>query len=279
MKSNNSFKESLKIMLNKYHGIIAFLIFILGVVIRIFASGSQDKIWQIVGDIGTFLAGAVAIPFIYDRLIKSEDKKIFISDLEDVIIKHNLGNTYRNTPYIYEHGRMPIHEKVTFFQDAKSDIYEVGIALNTFASFFDQRPLHDYKKPVMDLLRNGVKFTCLVLDPDSQIANLYSIDTGEKNLVQKISSSIEKLNNLKNEFKKLELKGDFNIYKYNHIPHCYILLVDPEEINGRAYVSHYIFSSKRADTPILEIHKSSNPVIFEKYFTMVKNLLAQSQET
>ncbi|MFP4124152.1 MAG: hypothetical protein ACLFWI_24770 [Coleofasciculus sp.] len=42
-------------------------------------------------------------------------------------------------------------------------------------------------------------------------------------------------------------------------------MVDPEEEGGCAFISHYLHGTKRADTPVFEVYKSSNPMLFEKY--------------
>jgi len=83
--SRSEFKASLERTLKRYHGIIAGILFVLGISLRWLASGYSGAIWQIIGDFGTFLAGAIAIPFIYERLIRAEEHRIFLSDLEDVL--------------------------------------------------------------------------------------------------------------------------------------------------------------------------------------------------
>ena len=59
---------------------------------------------------------------------------------------------------VNELGRMPIHEKVTFFSDARSEVIGFGLSLSTFADVFESRPAHEYKEPVMRLLEKGVNF-------------------------------------------------------------------------------------------------------------------------
>ena len=277
--SKREFKSSLRYILKKYHNIIAGTIFLVGIILRLLATYNAGVMWQFIGDFGTFLAAAIAIPFIYERFLKAEDRRLFISDLEDVLdIKLATHGSQQKGFYIFELGRMPIHEKVTFFQNANSEVIEFGLSLSTFAGFFEQRPAHEYKNPVKDLLQKGVQFKCFVLDPDSQIATIYAQDRGEVNLVEKIRASIKKLSQLRDEFKGYGLTGTFEVYTYSHFPYCYVLLVDPKEADGRAYISHYMHAAKRADTPIIEVHKASNPVLFEKYCQMVEELSATSKK-
>jgi hypothetical protein len=178
---------------------------------------------------------------------------------------------------IYEAGRMKIHEKVTFFNNSKIEVIELGIALSTFSSFFIQRPEHEYRKPVINLLKSGVNFKCLVLNPDSEIAKIYANNTGEDKIPDKIRASKEDLKSLQVEFKEMGCKGNFDIYQYSKLPYCYMLLVDPSDSSGRAYISHYLYGLKRADAPILEVHKKNNPILFDKYYSMAKELINDSK--
>ena len=277
--SRSEFKASLERTLKRYHGIIAGILFVLGISLRWLASGYSGAIWQIIGDFGTFLAGAIAIPFIYERLIRAEEHRIFLSDLEDVLEAKltNFGSK-RKHPLIHELGRLPIHEKVAFFQSAESEVIEVGIALRSFSGYFEQRPAHEFKQPVMGLLRKGVNFKCLALDPDSEIAKQYATDRQEPALLDNIRRSLERLCRLRDEFKNLGLPGAFEVYTYSHFPYCYILLIDPESPNGRAHISHYMHATKRSETPVIEVHKSVSPLLFERYSQMVSDLLASSRE-
>ena len=264
--SKRDFRSSLRYVLERYHRIIAGTIFSAGIILRFMSTYNTGAIWQLIGDFGTFLAAAIAIPFIYERFLKVEDHRLFISDLEEVLdTKLATYGSHQKALHIFELGRMPIHEKVTFFQNANSEVIEFGLSLSTLTGFFEQRPIHEYKKPVMELLQKGVQFKCSVLDPDSQIATIYAQDRGEVNLIDSIRASVTKLSQLRDEFKSYGLAGTFEIKTYSHFPYCYVLLVDPQQADGRAYISHYMHATKRADTPIIEVHKASNPVLFEKY--------------
>ena len=192
--SKHDFKASLQRVLTRYHSIIAGVLFLLGLSMRLLATIYAGTLWQIIGDFGTFLAAAIAIPFIYERFIKSEDRRIFLSDLEDVLeLKLADVRDKERSPIIHELGRLPLHEKVAFFQGAKSEVIEVGIALRSFSGYFEQRPSHEFKEPVIELLRKGVTFKCLVLDPDTDIAQMYAQDRGEPELVDNIRRSLERL--------------------------------------------------------------------------------------
>ena len=277
--SKSDIKLSLRHLFKKYQNSIAITIFLIGVILRLLATYNGGPLWQFVGDFGTFLAAAIAIPFIYERFLKAEDSRLFISDLEEVLdTKLATYGNHLKSPRIFELGRMPIHEKVDFFQNANIEVIEFGLSLSTLVGFFEQRPAHEYKKPVMELLQKGVRFRCFVLDPDSPITTIYAQDRKEDHLADSIRASIKKLLGLRDEFKGYGLKGAFEVKTYSHFPYCYVLLVDPQQADGRAYISHYMHATKRADTPILEIHKASNPILFEKYYKMVEELSTTSKD-
>jgi hypothetical protein len=117
-----------------------------------------------------------------------------------------------------------------------------------------------------------------VLDPDSEVAKLYAEDRGETDLIPKIKQSIEKLLKLRDEFKGANLPGEFEVLLFSHFPSCYVLIVDPTENNGRMHISHYLHNLKRADTPIMEVQKSENPVVFEKYRQFLQDLIDSSKK-
>ena len=54
------------------------------------------------------------------------------------------------------------------------------------------------------------------------------------------------------------------------------MCVDPTENHGRMLISHYMYDTKRADCPVVELRKDSNTVLFNKYYRAIKNLLDNS---
>ncbi|MFQ6118761.1 MAG: hypothetical protein ACE5KE_02615 [Methanosarcinales archaeon] len=131
--SKGELKLSLERVLKRYHGLLAGILFMTGFALRLLSINYSGFVWQIIGDFGTFLAAAIAIPFIYERFIKTEDRRLFLSDLEDVL-EAKLAS-YANQgryPQFHELGRLPIHQKVSFFQDARCEVIELGIALRQY---------------------------------------------------------------------------------------------------------------------------------------------------
>ncbi|MEQ9480858.1 DUF5919 domain-containing protein [Coleofasciculus sp. F4-SAH-05] len=275
--SPDGFKASLERILKRYQGAIAIILFIIGLGLRILAIDKTDAFWKITGDLGTFLAAAIAIPFIYESSIRAVDRQIFLSDLENTLEK-KLTTTQTSSPRVYEIGRLPLQQKVAFLQEAKREVVQIGVALSSFTSYFEQRPFSECKQPVMELLQRGVNFKILILDPDSEIAKNYANDRGEPNLVDKIRQSLITLSRLRDEFRAASLPGSFELYLYSHFPYGNVIMVDPEEEDGCAFISHYLHGTKRADTPVFEVYKSSNPMLFEKYRYFLIKILGDSRK-
>lgn len=265
--------------MGRYYNLAGAVLFLLGIVLRFFSIGKTDFIWQVMGDIGIFLAAAVAIPFIYDRLIKTEDRQLFLSDLED-ILDDKLSSlcTQKLGFRIYEGGRRTIDQKVAFIRTAKREVIELGVTLRTFSSYFEQRAAYEFKHHVLEQMQRGVVFKCVAMDPACEVAAKYAEDRGEAELLDRVRSSIKFLKALSDEFKQRGFAGKFEIYTYSHVPYFHAVCVDGNEANGRMFISPYMYASKRAETPGFEFSKSENTVMFEMYWTSVKKLLADSQQ-
>jgi len=274
------FKNPLRRIMGRYYNLVGVVLFLLGVVLRLLSIGKTDFAWQVIGDIGTFLAVAVAIPFIYDRLIKTEDRQLFLSDLEDVLdVKLSSYLESKKLGFtLYEGGRRRIDQKVAFIQTAKCEVMELGITLRTFSSYFEQRASYEFKDHVLELLRQGVVFKCVTMDPDCEVAAKYAEDRGETELIGRIRYSLKFLKALSDEFKQQGLPGKFEIYVYPHLPYFHAVCVDGDETNGYMFISHHLYATKRAETPGFEFSKSEHPVLFEKYWASVKKLLDDSRQ-
>jgi hypothetical protein len=275
--SKDELRISLERIMKRYHSLIGGTLFVVGISLRLVTIDRPGLMWKIIGDLGTFLAASVAIPFIYQVFIKTEDRRLFLMDLEELLEAKLANLGYGKSPRFYESGRLPLDQKLAFLRDAKYEVIEVGIALRTLIGYFEQRPYPEFKEPIRKLLKDGVNFKFLLLNPDSEIARKYAEDRKEPDLLENIRRSIRILCRLKDEFKAAGLPGAFEIFVYSHFPSCYVMLVDPMEGEGRMLISHYLYATKRADAPVIEVRKSSNPILFEKYYKFVKTLLDDSK--
>lgn len=273
------FKNLLRRIIERYYNLVGAALFLLGVALRLLSIGKTGFTYQVIGDIGSFLAVAIAIPFIYDRLIKTEDRQIFLSDLKDVLDaklpsdwNQKLGIT------LHEEGRRTINKKVELIETAKYEVIELGIALCTFSSYFEQRAPYEFKDHVLELLRSGVVFKCVTMDPDCELAAKYAEDQVDTEFLDKNRSSLKSLKALSNEFKHLGLAGKFEIYVYHHVPYFHAVCVDGDKTNGRMFIHPYMYATKKAETPGFEFSKSDHPAMFEKYWASVKKVLADSRQ-
>lgn len=179
---------------------------------------------------------------------------------------------------LQEEGRLLIKEKVAFMQNVTSEVIELGTGLTTFSGYFTSRRPAEFKNHVIELLKRGVTFKCLALDPDSAIAEMYAKDRQEENLIQDIRNSIGELQKQREEFLKRGLKGLFEIYVYNHFPYFHAVCVDPYSDKGRMTVSHYMHGMARAEAPVMQFSKSQNPLMFNKYKIAIEKLLSYSKK-
>ena len=179
---------------------------------------------------------------------------------------------------LHEEGRLLIKEKVVFMKDAKSEIIELGTGLTTFTGYFTNRRPAEFKDHVAKLLKQGVTFKCVLLDPDCNIAKEYAKDLKERGLIEDICCSIRELRKQQNEFESLNLKGSFEIYVYRHVPYFHAVCIDPETEAGRIAVSHYIHGLRRAEAPVFQFCKALNKEMFAKYWLSIKELLNESKQ-
>jgi len=185
---------------------------------------------------------------------------------------------FQRIPFIiHEDGRLGIKEKVEFMEGANCEIIELGVGLTTFTEYFRSRRRNEFKDHVMKLLKSGVVLRCMLLDPDSDIAKAYARDLGESTLLNDIRSSIQQLKTQQKQFEGLNLKGQFEIYAYEHVPYFHAVCVDPETDYGRLTVSHYIHGISRANAPVAQFSRASNDKMFDKYWLSIKELLMRSR--
>ncbi|MFM9952039.1 MAG: hypothetical protein ACKV1O_29175 [Saprospiraceae bacterium] len=180
----------------------------------------------------------------------------------------------------YKDGRLPIAQKVDFISGAKQEVIEFGVVLNTFAGYFFSRNEKEFKHHVQELLAKGVNFKCYLLDPDCEETQLYFSDRAkhlpdELKSIGKIREAIEKLGKVQQQFINAGYRGAFEIFAYQHIPANYFMTVDGDSPDGKVMVSHYVYGLSRANCPVLEFSKKSNPALYDRYWDSLQ-MLAQN---
>ena len=183
----------------------------------------------------------------------------------------------------HEDGRLTIAQKVDFISGAKQEVIEFGVVLNTFAGYFFSRNEKEFKHHVQELLAKGVNFKCYLLDPDCEETNLYFKDRAkhlpdELKSTGKIREAIEKLGKVQQQFITAGYSGAFEIFAYQHIPANYFMTVDGDSPNGKVMVSHYVYGLSRANCPVVEFSKQSNPALYDRYWDSLKKLAENARQ-
>ncbi|MGH3379383.1 MAG: hypothetical protein ACRDP6_32090 [Actinoallomurus sp.] len=230
--------------------------FVFGLSLMLFSTGRPGAWWSLVGNVGTFVAAAVAIPFYYEVALRDTERHIVKEQLSELLDDKLFPQKTRCA--VHSEGRFPVAAKRAFIQSAKFEVCEVGIALRSLVSYFDQRPEQDFFQPVSELISKGVSFTYILLDPDSEAAAAYARDTDDPELPQRIRHSIARLLELGTTLTGNAESGKFSVRVSRTCPSCSLIIVDPDADTGRALVTTYLLGVKRASSPVLEILAGSS---------------------
>lgn len=172
---------------------------------------------------------------------------------------------------LHVNGRVSIQEKTKFITEARKDVLEIGVRLNSYTSYFTSQSEKAFKAHIIDLLRKGVTVQSYLLDPETQEARMYfddraKVQTFEKDAISETKRNIERLRALCQEFEGMKLAGSFEIFLYKHIPFSQILVVDSKMDGAKMMVSHYLYGVGRANCPVMEFSKKDQPQLFNKYW-------------
>ena len=133
--------------------------------------------------------------------------------------------------------RLSESEKANFIRHAKCEVIDLGTASRTCSYYLGstQRPRY-YRDQVLELLDRGVNYTCLLLNPDSEIMDVYSKLRGES-LKERTIESLQRFESFAREAK--DKKGHFKIYLYSQLPYFACISVDGKD-NGSLIFSPYM---------------------------------------
>ena len=203
------------------------------------------------------------------------EKSPLANDFLSVHLNHKLR--------FHEDGRRTIADKVKFIQEANSEVIEVGIRLNTFTKYFYSRNELEFKKPIENLLKKGVDFKCLMLNPTAQITKLYfedraKVDAREWRAFHEMPQVLEDLKNVRNELNALDFPGKMHLFLYENFPYHHYLVVDPDDKAGRMMCSNYIYGEKRANCPVIELYQYGSSALFSRHRNAIRSLLNQAIE-
>ncbi len=185
---------------------------------------------------------------------------------------------YQQKGFKFHHkGRLTTSEKTRFFSTAKKEMIEFGLTLNTFTSYFFHRNEDEFKKPIHNLLKRGVNIKCYLLDPNCNEARLYFEDRKkffieEQEGLGKIRTALGNFKTILSEISECGFPGTMEVFTYRHIPHQYMLAIDPYTRDGKLQVSHYLFGELRANCPVIECTRNGNPSLFIRYQNSLEKL-------
>lgn len=181
----------------------------------------------------------------------------------------------------YENRRIETSKKALFFKEAQVEVIEFGATLGRFASNLNSGNREELRVPVETLLNRGVNFKCY-LAKDSQPTLMYFNDRGlvhpeELHYKHKLEIAKAALASVQSEFANAGFKGKFEVFEYEHLPHCYFMVVDPGKPHGKMLVSHYLYGVRRGETPVYTILKRETPVLFHTYWDSLTALMKNAK--
>lgn len=237
----------------------------------------QDAIWKTAEGIQALIKLELGMIFNQGQFLEQKERKDWIpEDIPGLSIDEP--SLIMKPGFVFnEEGRYSLTQKIAFLSTAEHEVIEFGLTLRTFASHFFSRNDSEFKIPLTKLLEKGVNIKCYVLDPGSNEARLYFEDRSrilpdEKNGIESIKQSIEKLGKVYREFKKADYPGLFEVYTYKHFPYNYFMMVDGGSPKGKIAISHYIYGELRAKCPIIEFTRKHSPSLYRRYLTSLRNL-------
>lgn len=154
--------------------------------------------------------------------------------------------------------------KSLIISQAQQEVIDLGTALNTCSQYLvsTRRPDH-YRQAVINLLRRGVNYTCVILDPDSAMAEQYG-KSRQEDLRSRIGSALDRLKTFA-ELTKNE-PGTFRVFAYSSMPYLATLGIDRKH-HGMLLISSYLPNSTtlaigRADTPHFLLTKALDATLY-----------------
>ena len=197
--------------------------------------------------------------------------KLYEIAYSETMLKRRLNSPLQ----VHEAGRLSIEEKVAFIENSITEVIELGSGLREFVSYFERRKPAEFKDPVIQLLRRGVNLKCFAIDPKTA---KYYYATTEPDYSEEIPETLEKLQSIRDELGRLNLQGSFEIYAHKYFPLFHAQCIDAEDKEfGQMVVSNYIYETPRSRSPVLQFSRSSNPIMFETYWTGIKKVIANSK--
>ena len=183
---------------------------------------------------------------------------------------------------LHQLGRYTSRDQIQFVQQAKSEVIHLGLGLKSLTDLlFTVEPSRRQSDRIKGVIARGVTYKFYVVDPDQRYTQLYLADRDEPHYEEKIRTSVDLLRQLGKECNAAEFPGRVEVYKYKHVPYYHAIGVDigEEGINpeGKMVVSNYLHALSRVNAPVLFFSHTSAPILFEKYWHSLRDLIANAE--
>ena len=267
----SDFKKSHRSLLGASLYLIAAVAVLLGLLLKTLSLGKAGFLWEITGEIGSFLSVTFAVAFIYERVVRKQERLHVLDDLAK-LLDEKLSNQ-SNGVLVYERGRPDLRQKLCLYLQAKDEVIELGTTLRTFTSYFEQYPAAEFRDPISKMLSSGVRFTCLLSSPESMTARLEGIDRQHK-----LENSLLKLSELAQEFSTITSTTNFRVLTYPNPPTFAAIVIDGATEASQILFSPYLFGLRFAESPAFLIRKSTHPMLFSKVWDCIQHHLRDSKQ-
>jgi ribosomal protein S18 acetylase RimI-like enzyme len=81
-KQNSDFPRRI---FERYYYLIISVIFLIGIGVMLYSVEQHGHIWKFVGEIGSFVSAVIAVHFLYDRILKKDERYFIVNELNDII--------------------------------------------------------------------------------------------------------------------------------------------------------------------------------------------------
>lgn len=176
-------------------------------------------------------------------------------------------------------GRPTISEKVALISNAKSEIIEIGIGLTSFAQYFTGQKPDEFRDPIRRLVRGGVNLKCFALDFDHGPGRAWLAEQDNPDYPEEAAIARRRIEDEAKRCRYEDYRGRLSYHTYKRVPEFWCLGVDVEDqLDGRMFFAPYLMGVPRSALPVVQVSRTSNPGLYEKYLQSVRALRAASNE-
>ncbi len=184
------------------------------------------------------------------------------------------------TPFhLITSGRPTISEKLALISNAKSEIIEIGIGLTSFAQYFTGQKPEEFRDPIRQLVRGGVKLKCFALDPRHEPGRAWLAEQDNPDYPSEAAIARRRLEEEGRHYRYEDYRGRLFYHTYRRVPEFWCLGVDIEDpLDGRMFFASYLMGVPRSASPVVQVSRTSNPELYNKYLQCVNAVRAASDE-